>query len=219
MKLLKILCLVLLFSLSARATDVASVEVIGFSKDGRFVVFEQYGTQYSGFTYAIVTVVDTAKNLLVRQVSRKIENSEAKVSQARAAVGRSAVIRPYGIVVGNRGRLFNLSPRPTDGSPQRSQFVHGGRTHQLELLSQFVDVDEKICPDRIQSRLELKLTVAGKTRSMQKDGKLPSSRACARAYEMKSAHVFGNILAVFVTVDLLGFEGSDLRWMVITTKL
>jgi predicted secreted protein len=219
MKILKILCLVVLLSLGARAHDTASLEVIGFSKNGQFVAFEQYGTQDSGFTYATVTVVDTAKNLLVRQVSRSIERENATTSQARAAVGRSAVIRPYGIVVGNRGRLIGVSPRPLDGSQQRSQFVHGGRTHQLELLSQFVDVDEKTCPDRIQSRLELKLTVAGKTRTLQKDGKLPSSRACARAYEMKSAHIFGNTLAVFVTVDLPGFEGSDIRWMVITTKL
>jgi predicted secreted protein len=220
MKILKFVLALALFMVVARAGDAASLEFVGFSKDGRYLAFEQYGIQDgSGFAYGSVSVVDTTKNLLVAQVSRTIERENSTVAQARAAVRASSVIRPYSIVAGNQGRFVGIAPQAPNIQGQRSQFVHAGRTHQLELNSDFVDVDEKTCPDKIESRLNLTLIVAGKTRTLQKDNKLPASRACARAYEMKSAHILGNTLVVFVVVHLPGFEGSDLRWMAITTKL
>jgi predicted secreted protein len=222
-KILKFVLAFVLFAVVARAGDAANLEFIGFSKDGRFLAFEQYGIQDgSGFAYGSVTVVDTAKNVQVAQVSRTIERENSTVAQARAAVNASGVTRPYSIVAGNQGRFIGIAAQAPNIQGQRSQFIYGGRTHELELNSEFVDVDEKVCPDKIQARLELKLTVsnvAGKPRTLQKDGTLPASRACARAYEMKSAHLLGNTLVVFVVVHLPGFEGSDLRWMAITAKL
>jgi predicted secreted protein len=223
MKMLKFLLALALFAVVARAGDAANLEFLGFSKDGRYLAFEQYGIQDgSGFAYASVSVVDTTKNLLVKQASSLIEREEAKVSQARAGLNTSSLLRTYGIVAGNQGRFVGIAPQAPNIQGQRSQFIYGGRTHELELLSEFVDVDEKVCVDKIQARLELRLTVsnvAGKPRTLQKDGVLPASRACARSYEMKSAHILGNTLVVFVVVHLPGFEGSDLRWMAITAKL
>ncbi|MFN3267142.1 MAG: DUF2259 domain-containing protein [Deinococcales bacterium] len=220
MKVLKYLLAMVLFAVVARAGDAASLEFVGFSQDGRFLAFEQYGIQDgSGFPYASVTVVNTTKNTLVTQVSRTIERDGAAISQARAALNTNTVLRPYAIVAGNQGRFIGIAPQAPNIRGQRSHFVYAGRTHELELNSEFVDANEKTCPEKIEARVALKLTVAGKTRTLQKDSKLPASRACARAYEMKSAHLLGNTLVVFVVVHLPGFEGSDLRWMAITTKL
>jgi predicted secreted protein len=223
MKILKILLSLALFVVVARAGDAANLEFVGFSKDGRFLAFEQSGIQDgSGFSYANVTIVDTAKNTLVAQDSRTVERENATVAQARTALRASSLIGRYKVVAGNQGRFIGIAPQAPNIQGQRSQFVYGGRTHELELLSEFIDVDEKTCPDKIQSRLELRLNVsnvAGKPRILQKDGKLPASRACAQSYEMKSAHLLGNTLVVFVAVHFPGFEGSDIRWMAITAKL
>ena len=217
-----LLAFVLLFSL-ARAGDAANLEVIGFSKDGRYLAFEQFGTTDGiGYSYAKVQIVDVAKNTLLTQTEKMIEVENSTTGQARAAIksATQSLLNRYKIIRGNQGQFVGIAPIAPNLGGQRSEFVYAGRTHSLELNSASALQDAKTCPDEIATRLELTLSVSGKTRVLQKDGlTLPKSRACALSYEMRSAQLLGNNLAIFVAVHLPGFEGADVRWMVVTTRL
>lgn len=223
MKLLKLMLALALFLSLARAGDAATLELIGFSKDGRYVAFEQFGiTDGAGFAYAKTQVVDVAKNTVLSQTEKMLETENSTVAQARAAIAAAAqaMYKRYAISQGVQGRFIGIAPTSPNIQGQRSSFVYAGRTHTLELNSEFVKQDAQTCPDEIATQLALTLTVAGKTRVLQKDGlTLPKSRACALSYEMRSAHLLGNSLVVFVAVQTPGFEGADVRWMVITTRL
>ncbi len=217
-----LLFFVLLFSF-ARAGDAANLEFIGFSKDGRYLAFEQFGmTDGIGYPYAQIQIVDVAKNTLLAQTEKMIEVESSSTAQARAAIKSTvqSLLTRYKIVSGNQGKFIGIAPTAPNLSGQRSEFIYAGRTYTLELNSNFEKQAAKTCPDEIASRLELTLSAAGKTRVLQKDGlTLPKSRACALSYEMRSAHLLGNNLAVFVAVQTPGFEGADVRFMVITTRL
>ncbi len=217
-----VLALVLLFSL-ARAGDAANLEFTGFATGGRYLAFEQFGmTDGIGFPYAKMQIVDVTKNTVLAETQTMLEIENSSISQARAAIKTKAqaLLVQYKITRGNTGQFIGIAPTAPNISGQRSQFVYAGRTYELELTSDFAKQDAKTCPDEIAATLELKLSVAGKTRILQKDSAtLPKARACALSYEMRSAHLLGNKLAVFVAVSLPGFEGADIRWMVITTQL
>ncbi len=207
----------------ARAGDAANLEFLGFSKDGRYLAFEEFGmTDGIGFPYAKVQVVDVVKNTVLAQSEKMLETENSTIAQVRAAlkVAKDSLLNRYKIARANQGQFIGIAPLAPNIGGQRSEFIYAGRTHNLELNSIFAKQAAQTCPDEIASRLELTLTVAGKTRILQKDGlTLPKSRACALSYEMRSAHLYGNKLAVFVAVSLPGFEGADIRWMVITTQL
>jgi predicted secreted protein len=215
-----VLALVLLFSL-ARAGDAATLEFIGFSGNGKYLAFEQFGVaDGAGFPYAKVQIVDVQKNSVLAQTEKMFESENNTVAQARAALQTQALLKRFGITRGNQGQFIGIAPTAPNISGQRSDFIYAGRTYTLELNSSFEKQAAKTCPDEIATRLELTLTVAGKTRVLQKDGvTLPTARACALSYEMRSAHLLGKSLAVFVAVQNPGFEGADVRWMVITTQL
>ena len=217
-----LLAFVLLFSF-ARAGDAANLEFIGFSKDGRYLAFEQLGmTDGIGYPYAKIQIVDVAKNTLLAQTEKMIEVENSTTAQARASIksATQSYLSRYKIIRGNQGNFIGIAPIAPNLGGQFSDFIYAGRTYTLELNSSFEKQDAKTCPDEIATRLELTLLVSGKTRVLQKDGlTLPKSRACALSYEMRSAHLLGNNLAVFVAVHLPGFEGSDIRFMVITTRL
>ncbi len=216
------LAFVLLLSF-ARAGDAANLEFLGFSRDGRYLAFEQFGmTDGIGFPYAKVQIVDVVKNTVLAQSEKMLETENSSIAQARAALkaNKTALLTRYKIARANQGQFIGITPVAPNRGGQRSEFVYAGRTYTLELNSIFAKQAAQTCPDEIASQLELTLAVAGKTRVLQKDGAtLPKARACALSYEMRSAQLYGNKLAVFVAVSLPGFEGADIRWMVVTTQL
>ncbi len=210
MKKLFIACL-LLFSL-ARAGDSASLEVQGFSRDGRYLVFEQYGFQDgSGFPYSSVHVVDVKKNVLLWQTERVIEQDQGTLLQARS------MVRGVAKSVLARYKLLSALPGSSIGIAANGYFISGKKLYQLQLKTN--RRANTTCSDGMESLLELKLSVDNKTRVLQKDSQLPAARTCALGYKLHHVHVFGQQLAVFLTRETPGFEGSDLRWMVVTGTL
>ena len=71
----------------------------------------------------------------------------------------------------------------------------------------------------------LKLTLTGQDVGagplnlvLQDDKALPASRTCASDYEVSKVIVKGDALAVFVRYSSPGFEGPDIRSIVVTEK-
>ena len=88
MKLIYALVLTLLASAPgvARAGDAASFRSLGFSGNGKYYAFLEFGTQDgSGFAYADVSVVDVAKNTIARSMPRASPTSASRPARTRAA--------------------------------------------------------------------------------------------------------------------------------------
>ncbi|MCS7067237.1 MAG: DUF2259 domain-containing protein [Meiothermus sp.] len=209
------LALLLWFLLGlARAGDAATLEFWGFSRDGKYLAFEQYGVQDgSGFPYAELYVVDVARNTLLHS-AKVVEQGGGTSAEARGKVlaqSRAALAR-YGIVQGNQGRFAPVAGK--NAPVQRVEFTALGRPRRLELTTSEAP-REPSCLTQPSRLLELRLD--GK--ALQRDTRLPASRACAYDYEIHSVFVLGSSLAVFVRVTLDGFEGPNLRWMVVSARL
>ena len=69
----------------ASAGDFATLNFIGFSKDGRYLAFEEYGTQDgSGFPYSNFYFVDVVKNIFAaKSIIVRLDNEAATERQAR----------------------------------------------------------------------------------------------------------------------------------------
>lgn len=203
----------------ALAGDEATLDFIGFSRDGRHMAFEQYGTQDgSGFPYSEMHVVDVARNTLVSSVRVLLKAESASLGQARNQTmtqSRAALTR-YGIVRGNQGRFAEVAPKREHW--QSFDFTALGRRYSLN-LNETLAPATPACGDNVPKYLSLTLRFGTFERMIQNDTRLPASRACAYDYEVHSVFVFGRSLAVFVKLLSTGFEGPDVRWMVVTTTL
>jgi predicted secreted protein len=220
---MKRIALIMLASLVASslalAGDEATLDFIGFSRDGRHLAFEQYGTQDgSGFPYSEMYVVDVASNTLASSTRVLLKTENASLGQARSqtmAQSRAALTR-YGIVRGNQGRFAEVAAKREQW--QSFDFTALGRRYSLNLNETLASATPS-CGDNVPKYLSLTLRFGAFERLIQHDTRLPASRACAYDYEVHSVFVFGRSLAVFVKLLLTGFEGPDVRWMVVTTIL
>ena len=218
-KLLIALCLALFIAPLAHAAEASHLELIGFSKNGAYVAFDQFGTYDGrGTPYIHTSFVSVKNNRLEVELKTEVDVEGVTVAQlrAKAKMQIAAAMKKYGIVVGNQGRFIGVTP------PHRyttvSEFFALDSTYGLSIASKPAVNTGDLCTEAPQL-LIVKLTVSGKTRDLQRDARLPASRACAYGYEMRSAHLYGRSLAVFVSYQTRGFEGADSRWMIVTTLL
>lgn len=230
--------LVSLLILPVKAGDFATLNFIGFSKDGRYLAFEEYGTQDgSGFPYANIYVIDVAKNSFASpSVAIRLEQETAteQMARARAKLRAAAALKRFRIVAGNTGTLLvsrlltdiTAYDRKDPGDERKINFaeVIGSmyREGDYDLILKSSNAEVKDCTylDDPPRKLELLLkdNNADKTLVLQKDPSLPASRGCPMSYEMQRVYVYQNFIAVFLNTYHMGFEGPDMRYMVVTGK-
>ncbi len=218
------LCLTLCTAI-AKAGDVASMDLIGFSKDGRYVAFEEFGIgDGSGFPYTTTNIVNVNRNALVATVETSLETDGSTLAQARAKAKPrvEAALSRFGIVTGNQGRFIAATvplndPLTSLSNLLATEFIALGRSYTVSLATKPAP-DKPDCQSPPQF-LVLKLAVNGGIRDLQRDSRLPTARGCAYEYAVRSLHVYGRSLAVFVSYRRPGFEGPDLSWMVVTGSL
>ena len=127
-----IFALVILCLLPANllATDYAKLNFIGFSNDGKYLAFEEYGTKdgADGESYANIFFVDVAKNSFAANPIRKVviggeNNPSASLPAVRSQAKNAAApnLKKFRIVTGNTGDLVvarlmtDLGLPPTTG--------------------------------------------------------------------------------------------------------
>ncbi|MEO8041307.1 MAG: DUF2259 domain-containing protein [Acidobacteriota bacterium] len=228
---------VFIFGSTVFAGDYATLNFLGFSKDGRYLAFEEYGVQDgSGFPYSNVYFGDVAKNSFASpSISIRLENERATESQARAKarLKSAPILKKLRIVTGNTGQLTvsrmltDLSgDTPESGKPQKINFAEivtsMYRRGDYELVLNPVEVKVKACDynDQPIYKFDLSLKDKGvdKTVSLQKDGSLPPSRSCPIDYAMQFVYLYEDKIAVFLNTYYMGFEGPDMRYLVVTGK-
>lgn len=223
---------------TAAAGDFATLNFIGFSKDGRYLAFEEYGEQDgSGFPYSNIYFVDVVKNSYAAtpvKVRIDKENTTERLARSRAKLGAGAALRRLQIIEGNTGSLV-VARLLTDtkaygdskGDEQTINFAEivGSMYRQghYDLVLKWSEVKGvKDCDyndDPVQKlELVLKDTGADTTKVLQRDANLPASRACPLSYRMQYVYLYQDHIAVFLNTYHMGFEGPDLRYMVVTGK-
>jgi predicted secreted protein len=223
--------------LAAFAGDYAELHFIGFSKDRTHLAFEEYGSEDgSGFPYSNIYFVETEGNRSAGAPVRvKIEKDAADLSEARAEAKAKAeaTLKKLAIVEGETGDLVvdrlltDISGHAnTEKGPLTLAFARRifsspvvGR-YELTLTPSSGDqarCDGYDMPRQI-FRLDLADTIAKISAILQQDAALPESRQCAFAYGVHRVYWSGDRIAVFLSMLKPGFEGPDLRYLVVTGK-
>lgn len=225
----------ILLTANVFAGDYARLNFIGFSKDGNFLAFEEYGTQDgSGFPYSNIFFVDTAKNsFAAAPIKIRLDNESATESAARVKAKTAVALnlRKFKIIVGNTGEMLvarlltDLSAdKISPGDANKNQFVKftdyrvsNYYENEFELSLTTSKVKTKTCEyasDQVlKFDLTLKNTKANTLKILQSDKTLPETRNCPLAYSIQNVYVYQNRITVFLNVYTMGFEGPDMRFL------
>ncbi len=232
LRLLILIASVVISGSAATAADYAERVIIGFSADGGYFAFEEYGIQDgSGFPYSTIYVIDTANDIWVDGTPIRVVVQDESVSletvRSDAYDLAFQALTHYGIGVPGRHLVHNPITEITDGrnvgflirafTPLQSS----GWTLTLNELPLPTD-----CPDfgsiYVGFDLWLKSPTGGVVQ-LNHDTSIPQSRSCPVGYGVSDVIAFDRpqdtVLLVLLNVFRLGFEGPDRRFIAIATEL
>lgn len=232
----------LLFICSANifAGDYARLNVIGFSQDGKYLAFEEYGTQDgSGYPYSNIYFIETAKNSFAAQPVRvriDIETTTEATARLKAKTSAAANLKKFKIVTGNVGELLvarlitDLNAGGNENGSGENQIIKFTDERmsdyfvdEFELALKSSEVKTKPCVDYTDQPIyKFELTLKNlrkddyKPKILQSDKNLPESRNCPLGYSVQNVYTYKNTIAVFLNIFTTGFEGPDMRFMTVT---
>ncbi|WP_127145112.1 DUF2259 domain-containing protein [Pelagibacterium montanilacus] len=213
----------------AMAADQALIEVLGYSPDGRYFAFEQFGIQDgSGFAYAEIFLIDldTDRFALGSPFRARIEEEPSGLDDARDAVRAMAGTALADITVPARPLVVHadgeIDPAPRDISFALPGFGldDTGEPHALS-LEVFGSTSPLDCEDWFGGPAQgyaLTLEAPGQGAELHRDSSVPRSRNCTADYRIHSIHIpfadwsLASAVAV-ISVWSHGFEGLDRRFI------
>jgi predicted secreted protein len=221
-----------LIAAPAFAGDRAQLDVIGYSDDGQYFAFEQYGIHDgSGGYYSDVFVIDLAADKWLPGVPFSASEEDGEdpansLKQTRAEARKSAekLIMQHGIA--NPSVIAALNGDGELGGDAKA--LHFGRPiylgtqgDQTLTLSTFDATSPEPCMDYSDVPPQgYALTLKGEAGEsvLHKDAALPKSRGCATDYGLYSV-VYPldseGMPVAFVSVYTQGFEGPDRRFVAV----
>ncbi len=239
MRLASALLFLAITATAAAAADNAERAAIGFSPDGRYFAFEQYGVQDgSGFPYSEIFVIDLDANQWVKgsPFRARIEDEAALVSSVRAKAAKSAASLIGQLKTAEPGDAL-AAQLPTQAVADRhrigfdpyyqSQTRQKGDRFTLSLeLVPFAAPESCYAEDGKQMgfRLALKDNESGTEKEVHKDAAIPSSRYCPRDYDISDVIAYrpssGEARQVaLIGVYTPGFEGVNRRFIAVPFRL
>lgn len=234
-----VLAVLIAATTSAGAADNAERAIIGFSPDGRYFAFEQYGVQDgSGFPFSEIFVVDLDANQWVKgsPFRAKAEDDGALVSAARAKSAKSAQALLAQLKTAEPGEILASQPVTQAASDRRRltfdpYYISLGKqsanryTLSLELVP-FAAPESCYADDGKQ--MGFKLTIADNdqnaTSEAHRDNAIPSSRYCPRDYDIADVIAYRSSSGSQRHVALIGvytpgFEGLNRRLIAVPFAL
>ena len=217
----------------AMAGDYAERNVIGFSPDGAYFAFVEYGVQDgSGFPYANAYVIATATDSWVKDtpVRVRIDDEAATVATAyaeamngiRPLIEQHAIATPAITVAANPHTELSAEPHQVTFLLRMPAPPDTSQAFALTLTEATLPAPD--CPDMGEPfkgfTLDLMLP-DGTSRRLNEDNSIPSSRRCPLGYRMSEVLVDPSrtVLAVLIDVMSVGFEGPDRRFLAVTARL
>ena len=229
----------LLFPLSSLAGDQANLQVLGFSEDAKYFAFVQFGIQDgSGFPYSEIYVLDAATDSWVKPspFRRRDEVDETKgydperlLTETRSENRLAAQDLLASNAIAGKGETVGSNPvTELSGNPfemrVNPRFVVPPIDDKLKVsLAQFDLPDETCSGYGAETKgFQLSVSYGGEDRVLHLDETLPKSRGCATDYRIERVvtHFPENapaVMAIFVHVSTLGFEGPDGRFIAVTS--
>jgi predicted secreted protein len=222
--------------------DAAQLSIIGFSQDGKYFAFEQYGEQDgSGFAYSDIFITDTGRNAWVKGSPFHVlaEDEKAGINEirrkarakARNLMTRFKIDRPADIIAANPVTevVANRKVMVFDTAyygPASAIQAAGNRDnfrHELQLSNVPVPNTENcVMDEKVLSGFSLSLRKAstGIVTQAYKDAGAPATRGCPFDYQIDTlaSHVNDageQVFMVVVAYFRLGFEGPDLRFLAV----
>lgn len=230
-----------LFLTNARAGDYAHEQAIGFSKDGRYFGFEEFGIEDgSGFPYSNIFIIDLETDTFAPSTPVRVRLGSAGglLAAARTKVRKDAraVLKKYQLTspatsiyargLGDFADFEGGLTTPHVSKITLPSFTDPTSTsrNSFELIMRHIPAPSVAkCPlDTIGFQME-KIDADGKRRFVHKDKKILLSRGCPVKYRITRvyipAFVRGEFAAVLISVFQTGFEGLDRRFIVFPVLL
>ncbi len=223
----------MLASTIAFAGDYAERAILGFSLDGRYFAFEQFGVQDgSGFPYSEIFVIDLVQDNWVdgTPIRVRVENEEADISEARQSSHGQVqpLLQQYGIW--HSGRLIASAPvtevyqDPYEVSFRRYHFDSSTNDIRTALLT----IEDRPAPSDCAGlgddfkgfSLRVRNDTTNDTTLVHQDNSIPGSRGCPLDYGISDIIVYpafdqAQVVVALINVFTYGFEGSDRRYIAI----
>ncbi|GAB2183313.1 DUF2259 domain-containing protein [Roseibium sp. LAB1] len=225
----------------AHAGDTAELQLLGFSRNGDFFAFEQFGVQDgSGFPYSEIFVVDVIGDTWVPPSPFRLRKdvdpgpgdaADNALSGTRAENRLAAQPLLQEKAIAGKGQTVGFNPRTELTSDPhkmlvatRDGFLSGDDPVDLT-LSEY-PLPNAQCQSYGADTKGFRLTMVhnGVTRILNEDNSLPESRRCPLAYRIERivTHFPDEappVFAILIQMDSLGFEGPDRRYLAITGRL
>lgn len=223
----------LLLPTAAAAGDRALAEFIGYSEDGRYFAFEEYGVQDgSGFPYANIYFIDLPADAWVpgTPVRVRLDSEEADLAAARTEAREQASGQLAALGIDHPAHLIALNGDGEPGDGQTLDFgavgyLPGDLQHERRLsLEIFEAPSPEDCTTYLGEEAKgyaLLLEGDGGVRELHRDtGQLPQSRGCPTTYRIygvvarPDTGTLDDAVAI-VSVYPFGFEGPDRRFLAV----
>lgn len=220
-------------ALTAGATlggDRALADFIGYSDDGRYFAFEEYGVQDgSGFPYATIYVIDLAADRWVPGSPYRIrlESEDADVEAARDDAHEQAEPKLDELEIGGGVDIIALNG---DGEPNDGRSLRYGRPgYGLDAPADLYELTLETFPADSPENCETYLGERALGYALIRDGEdvyrdtgaLPRSRGCPLGYRIHAVVAPPPWLfevsapVAIVSVYPFGFEGPDRRFLAV----
>ena len=227
----------------ARAGGDATREIIGFSPDGRYFAFEQYGVQDgSGYPYSEIFVIDAAEDKWVAEtpIRKRIDDEKVKPRKVREAARAEAEPILTKLNISEPGEHLFSRPRAEFGLPNLATVNIAHRSvPPAEQLVTFSLAEKPLTSaecakysDRPMQGFSLHMRLGPPILDpkeqqfrwdhliLHDDETLPESRGCALGYQIADVLSFeaGSKVTyvVLLHVQTVGFEGPDSRFLAVT---
>jgi len=219
----------------AFAGDAANFAALGFSGDGRYFAYEEFGVQDgSGFPYSSIFILDVAEDkwaggspfrVLLEDEQPGLATVRAKSAEAAAAAIAKLQISEPAVIeamngdgeVGHDGSSISFGARGFGMDPPPNPVTL--RIESFESTSTVPCVESFGFPPPVGFALTLEAD--GKSTELHRDKSVPASRNCTVAYRP-----FGIVAPVnwswnqrtpvaIISVFSQGFEGPDRRFIAV----
>lgn len=226
---------------AALAGDTSELQLLGFSKNGDFFAFEQYGIQDgSGFPYSEIFVVDVIGDSWVPpspfRLRKDVEAglgdaADTALTHTRSENRLAAQPLLQDKAIAGKGETVGFNPRTELTSDPHKMIVAARDSFRLGDDPIDLTLSEYALPDAEcqgygadTKGFRLSLVHKGVTRILNEDKSVPKSRKCPLGYRIERfvTHFPAEappVFAVLIQMDSLGFEGPDRRYLAITGRL
>ncbi len=237
-----LLALSSLLASSTFAGDIASVRMIGFSVDGTYAAFEQYGVRDgSGASFSEIYFLNTVKNTYAAKPISAVIESETTVElpaarkkamkKAAATLAKLHISSEIQAVELVSRSLYDVGARDAKIQFSTNPFFPGDENSlgsvdlvETEVDAKCMEENAPNCGAKLKITLNVKDGEGKGSAVLQDDVTLPAARVYARNYTVDKVLMMqpdqsSGLAAKYVVLvryETAGFEGPDTRYVAVT---